>query len=93
MKERIFFDKADPTTLRNEVTLFDHAYTRPWTVLKSYQRDPGAFPIYHQEDCAASTANVLIGKELYYLNPDRELMPTRKDQPPPDLSRFKASER
>jgi hypothetical protein len=36
---------------------------------------------------------VLIGKELYYLSPDRELMPTRKDQPPPDLSYFKTYDR
>jgi hypothetical protein len=36
---------------------------------------------------------VLIGKELYYLSPDGELMPTRKDQPPPDLSYFKTHDR
>jgi hypothetical protein len=88
VKERIFFDKADPAILHDEITLIDHAYTRPWTVLKSYQREPGQYPIHAQEDCAANTANVLIGKELYYLSPDRELMPTRKGQPPPDLSNF-----
>jgi len=93
VKERIFFDKADPTILHDEITLIDHAYTRPWTVLKSYRRDPGKYPIHSQEDCAATNANVLIGKELYYLSPDRELMPTRKDQPPPDLSYFKTDDR
>jgi hypothetical protein len=93
VKERIYFDKADPSTLRDEITLTDHAYTRPWTVLKSYQRDTGTYPVHHQEDCAAATANVLIGKELYYLNGERELMPTRKDQPPPDLSGFKTGAR
>ena len=93
VKERIFFDKADPTMLHDEITLIDHAYTRPWTVLKSYQRDPGKYPIHSQEDCAATTANVLIGEELYYLSPDRELMPTRKDQPPPDLTYFKTHDR
>ena len=93
VKERIFFDKADPSMLRDEITLFDHAYTRPWTVLKSYQRDSGKYPDHHQEDCAAATANVQIGKELYYLNAERELMPTRKDQPPPDLSGFKTGAR
>jgi hypothetical protein len=93
VKERIFFDKADPTTLHDEITLFDHAYTRPWTVLKSYRRDPGQYPVHSQEDCAAGTANVLIGNELYYLNPERELMPTRKGQPPPDLSSFKTNDR
>jgi hypothetical protein len=89
VKERIFFDKADPATLHDEITLIDHAYTRPWTVLKSYRRDPGEYPNHSQEDCALATANMLIGKELYYLSPDRELMPTRKGQPPPDLSHFK----
>jgi len=89
VKERIFFDKADPTTLHDEITLIDHAYTRPWTVLKSYRRDPGEYPNHSQEDCALATANMMIGKELYYLSPDRELMPTRKGQPPPDLSHFK----
>jgi len=93
VKERIFLDKADSKILHDEITLIDHAYTRPWTVLKSYQRDSGTYPIHSQEDCAATTANMLIGKELYYLNPDRELMPTRRGQPPPDLSYFKTSDR
>ena len=61
--------------------------------MKSYQRDAGTYPDHHQEDCAAATANVQIGKELYYLNAERELMPTRKDQPPPDLSGFKTGAR
>ena len=42
---------------------------------------------------AATTPNVLIGKELYYLSADRDLMPTRKDQPPPDLSYFRSDGR
>jgi hypothetical protein len=33
----------------------------------------------------------MIGKEMYYLDYQRELMPTRKDQPPPDLRYFGAS--
>jgi hypothetical protein len=93
VKERIYLDKSDHALLHDEITLIDHAYTRPWTVLKSYQRDPGEYPIHAQEDCAAATANMLIGKELYYLSPDRELMPTRKDQPPPDLTYFKTNDR
>jgi hypothetical protein len=32
---------------------------------------------------------VQIGKESYYLSADGLLMPTRKDQPPPDLKYFK----
>src|ERR1700730_15847139 len=33
VKERIFLDKADPNVLHDEITTFDHALTRPWTVL------------------------------------------------------------
>ena len=34
---------------------------------------------------------MLIGNELYYLSADRQLMPTRKQQPPPDLRYFNQS--
>jgi hypothetical protein len=34
-RERIFRDKADPKILHNEITTFDHALTRPWTVDKN----------------------------------------------------------
>ncbi len=30
----------------------------------------------------------LVGKDAYFLSADRNLMPTRKDQPPPDLRNF-----
>ena len=39
VKERIFLDKADPSILHDEITLIDHAFTRPWTVLKTYRRN------------------------------------------------------
>jgi hypothetical protein len=44
--------------------------------------------MHTEQDCTGSTANMLIGNELYYLSADRELMPTRKGQPPPDLRHF-----
>jgi hypothetical protein len=37
VKERIYFDKAVPEFLHDEITLIDHAFTRPWTVLKTYR--------------------------------------------------------
>ena len=52
------------------------------------RRDPAKYPIHTEQDCTGTTANMLIGKELYYLSADRELMPTRKNQPPPDLRYF-----
>jgi hypothetical protein len=93
VKERIYFDKAIPDFLHDEITLFDHAFTRPWTVLKTFRRDPAKYPAWREENCPAVTANVQIGKELYYLSADRDLMPTRKDQPPPDLRYFKQTQR
>jgi hypothetical protein len=35
--------------------------------------------------------HVRIGKDAYYLSADGLLMPTRKDQAPPDLRYFKQS--
>jgi hypothetical protein len=35
------------------------------------------------------TALIAIGKEYYYKSADGRLMPTKKDQPPPDLAYFK----
>ena len=39
VKERFFFDKANPALLHDEMTVMDHALTRPWTVMKTYRRD------------------------------------------------------
>ncbi|HEY7297637.1 MAG TPA: hypothetical protein VH684_06850 [Xanthobacteraceae bacterium] len=88
VKERFFFDKADPKLLHDEITLIDHAFTRPWTVLKTYRRSPAKFPKWTEQNCPAISANMLIRDELYYLSAERDLMPTRKDQPPPDLRYF-----
>src|SRR5262249_18460937 len=33
VRERIYLDKANSDILHDEVTTFDHALTRPWTVL------------------------------------------------------------
>jgi hypothetical protein len=93
VKERIYFDKAVPGFLHDEITVIDHAFTRPWTVLKTYRRNTAKYPVHSEQDCAGATANVLIGKELYYLSGDRELMPTRAGQPPPDLKYFKQPQR
>jgi hypothetical protein len=32
VKEKLYLDKSDRDILRNEITTFDHAFTRPWTV-------------------------------------------------------------
>ncbi len=89
IKERIFFDNADPALLHDEITLEDHAFTRPWTVLKTYRRLPGQFLDWPEDNCSTDNELIKIGKETYYRGADGNLMPTRKGQPPPDLRYFK----
>jgi hypothetical protein len=89
VKERFFFDKDNPALLHDEITLEDHAFTRPWTVLKTYRRVPNPFPDWPEDNCSTDNELIKIGKETYYRGADGNLMPTRKDQPPPDLRYFK----
>jgi hypothetical protein len=88
-KERIRVDRADPNLLHDEITVIDHALTRPWTVDKRYIRRPNPHPEWVETYCTEGTALVFIGSEAYYVSGDGKLMPTKKDQPPPDLSYFK----
>jgi len=90
-KERIRRDKADPNILHDEITVIDHALTRPWTVDKKYLRNPNPRPDWVEAYCTEGTALVFVGKEQYFLSGDGNLMPTRKDQPPPDLKYFNQS--
>jgi hypothetical protein len=86
VKERIYLDKADPNLLYDEVTTFDHALAHPWTVTRRYRREP--MPIWPEDICAEDNHHVDIGKESYLISEDGYLMPTRKDQPPPELRFF-----
>jgi hypothetical protein len=86
IKERIYFDQADPNILHDEITTFDHALTRPWTVLKGYRR--ARKPAWSENICGEDNHHVFLGQENYYISMDGHLMPTRKDQPPPDLRYF-----
>ncbi len=87
IKERFFLDRANSDLLRIEITSIDHALTRPWTVLKTFQREHNV--LWAEYDCAESNNHVVVGKEYYFLSGDGYLMPTRKDQPPPDARYFK----
>jgi hypothetical protein len=89
-KERIYLDKANPNILHNEITVMDHALTRPWTVDKQYLRNPDPQPIWPDFSCEGN-AHVQVGKENYFISGDGLLMPARRDQPPPDLRYFKQS--
>jgi hypothetical protein len=85
VKERIYLDKADPNVAHDEVTVYDHALTRPWTVMKNYRKHPN----WTEEYCEDNN-HVSIGKDDYMLSADGMLMPAKKDQPPPDLKYFKS---
>jgi hypothetical protein len=87
VKERLYFDKAIPEFLHDEITLIDHAYTRPWTVLKTYRRAPDKYPEWPEDSCD-SEGMVMIGNATYFRAADGALMPTRKGQPPPSLKYF-----
>jgi hypothetical protein len=91
VKERLFLDKDNPALLYDEITLEDHAFTRPWTVLKTYRRMPDRSPDWPEDACSSDNELIKIGAETYYRGADGNLMPTRKGQPPPDLRYFTAS--
>jgi len=89
VKERISLDKADQTLLHNQITIIDNALTRPWTVTQTYRRLPNPRPVWAEAECAEGQAFVQIGNENYMRSADGYLMPTKKDQTPPDLRYFK----
>jgi hypothetical protein len=88
-KERFHLDKADPGILHDEVTVIDHALTRPWSVDRRYTHNPDLRGQWPEVFCVESNVNVVIGKENYVRSADGYLMPTKKDQAPPDLRYFK----
>jgi hypothetical protein len=88
-KERFYLDKADPNFLHDDITVIDHALTRPWTVAKKFRRNPDPRPTWLEYNCAEGNEQVVIGKENYFLSADGFLMPARKNQAPPDLRYFK----
>jgi hypothetical protein len=87
-KERIHLDNTDPSILHDEMTVIDHALTRPWTVDKKYLRNPNPRPVWPEYYCGENNAQIVIGKQNYFLSGDGFLMPAKKDQAPPDLRYF-----
>jgi len=87
VKERFFLDKAKPDILYDEITVTDHALTKPWTVLKTMRREKN--PIWVESICAEGNIHVTIAGEQYLLGSDGLLMPFREGQPPPDLRLFR----
>lgn len=88
IKERLFLNKADPNILHNEMTATDNSLTRPWTVMKNYQRRTQDIT-WEEHNCVENNVYITINKQVYFLSSDGHLMPQKKDQPPPDLRHFK----
>jgi hypothetical protein len=88
VKERIHLDAADPSWLVDEITVIDHALTRPWSVIKRFRRNPDPRPFWLEEVCAENNGHIVISNEDYFLSAEGLLMPSKKNQRPPDLRYF-----
>jgi hypothetical protein len=86
VKERIFLDRNDKERLLNEITTIDNAFTRPWTVTKTYRRERN--PRWAEYSCQPPPGAVFIGLDEYRLGPDGKLRPLYESQPAPDLRYF-----
>jgi hypothetical protein len=89
IKERIFRDRQNPEIIHDLMTTIDHALARPWTIDKTYRLQKN--PHWVQNICSVGNMHVVIGQDAYFLSADGLLMPTKKDQAPPDLRYFKPS--
>jgi hypothetical protein len=91
VKERFFLDKADKDLMHLEITTIDHALTEPWPVAKIFRREPD--PIWMFVDCSEDNHHVWVGKDDYFVSHDGFLMPTKKNQAPPDLRYFNRAQK
>jgi hypothetical protein len=92
-KERFYLDKTNPNVLHNNITVIDHALTRPWTVDKTYRRNTNPRAAWREFYCVEGNVNIVIGKENYFMSADGLLMPAKKDQAPPDTRYFNRTQR
>ena len=86
VEEHMHLDAAKPDVLCDDMTVEDHALTRPWTITKRYRRDDN--PVRLEYDCSENNHHVLIGGQDYFLSGDDMLMPSKVGQAPPDLHYF-----
>ena len=86
IKERIALDPVDANLINDEITTIDNALTRPWTVTRQFKRI--ANPAWAEYFCHEHNTIVILQKETYFIREDGYLMPSRKDQPPPDPRKF-----
>ena len=91
IRERMYLDKADTDLMHIEITTIDHALTEPWPVAKIFRREPD--PIWMFVDCSEDNRHVWVGNDSYFVSFDGYLMPTKKDQSPPDLRYFNRTQK
>jgi hypothetical protein len=89
VRERIALHPVNPNLLTDEITVIDDALTRPWTVSRTYRRDPDPRPVWRENVCAENNPHLRVGQDDYFLSSDGHLMPVRKGQAPPDLRYFR----
>jgi hypothetical protein len=87
IRERIALDKENKDVLGYEITTVDHALTKPWTVLKTFRREPNSSGPRISAARTTITSSSAINSTSSPATAN--LMPTRKDQPPPDTRYFR----
>jgi len=92
-KERFYIDRNEPDVLHEDITVFDHALTRPWSVERKFRRSSNPRPEWILSTCPEGNNQIVIGTENYFLSGEGLLMPAKKDQAPPDLRYFKSSQK
>ena len=86
VKESFYLDRSDKDLMHLDITTIDHALTEPWAVKKLFRRE--ANPVWMFVDCSEDNHHVWVGKDDYFVSADGFLMPTKKNQPAPDLRYF-----
>ncbi len=75
IKERIYLDKADPNTLLDEITVLDHALTRPYVKpAEGHPQSQSAAGLAFWTSAPEDNTWVKIGDQPYYLSADGMLM-------------------
>ena len=68
VKELFYLDRNNKDIFHDQITTIDDALTRPWTVLKTYQRAKDVRWLPY--NCNEYNSHVVIGKEDYFLSAD-----------------------
>ena len=55
---------------------------------KKYRRNKAEYPVWPESMCVEASGLIFIGNDVYYESAEGHLMPTKKNQAPPDLRYF-----